>query len=419
LISRHTRVLIAATKWWAPAARMAIALVQNGCRVSALCPAHHPLTLVSGLERVLRYRGLDSVGSLRQAVSGNPCDIIVPCDDGVVAQLHALHREGPSLRKLIEASLGPASSYVITSHRHRLLKVATELGIPVPTTKMVTSIDDVAAWYRDVAPLGVVKVDGESGGNGVRICGSLAESIAAWRDLGARPGLATACKRLAINRDPLALWTRQHAPDQEITIQRFVDGRPANSMFASLNGKLIAVLSVVVLAADGPTGAAMIVRKLNDPRLANNASLIAERLKLTGFYGLDYVLDANTGVPQLIEMNPRSTQLGHLEFTDQRSLVTEFCAAFRGQAAVNPHRPIPGDTVALFPASLAILHTHHARVDAAYLDEPMEEPALVEELKRDPWPERQWLSRMYHALRPFRRTPAIDFEAFGGAPLAD
>jgi len=367
----------------------------------------------------MHYRGLDSLGTLRQSVSGNPCDIVIPCDDGVVAQLHALHRQEPSLRDLIEVSLGPASSYAVTGHRHRLLEVAAELGIPVPTTRKVTSIDDLAAWYRDVAPLGVVKVDGESGGNGVRICRSLDESVVAWRNLGATPSLMTACKRIMVDRDPLALWARQQATNHEITIQQFVDGRPANSMFAALNGKLVAVLSVVVLAANGPTGAAMIVRKLNDPRLANNASLIAERLELTGFYGLDYVLDANTGVPQLIEMNPRSTQLGHLEFTDQRSLVTEFCAAFRSQAAVTAHRPVPGDTVALFPASLAILHTHHARTDAAYLDEPKEEATLVEELKRDPWPQRQWLARVYHALRPLRRTPAIDFEAFGSAPLTE
>src|SRR6185437_12173983 len=109
-------------------------------------------------------------------------DVVVPGDDGVVAQLHALHESDPSLRPLIEASLGAPSGYHVVASRHRLLHTARELGIATPETRVIRRVGDLSAWHMD-HPSGVLKSDGECGGNGVRICHSLRDSLAAWREL--------------------------------------------------------------------------------------------------------------------------------------------------------------------------------------------------------------------------------------------
>jgi hypothetical protein len=139
LNSRRPSVLLVAAKWWPLAARLAIALVRHRCRVRVVCPAGHMLTHISGLDRVDRYSGLDSLACLRRSLREFEPDIIVPCDDGVVAQLHALYEQQPSMREAIARSLGAPENYSIVSSRYKLLSTAMELGISVPKTDMVTS----------------------------------------------------------------------------------------------------------------------------------------------------------------------------------------------------------------------------------------------------------------------------------------
>lgn len=409
LNSRQPLVLIAASKWWSLSARLAAAFVRHGCRVSALCPTGHPLQHLSGLDRIERYEGIRSLSSLSRAIASTPFDLVVPCDDGVVEQLHALHAQEPSQRSVIEGSLGDPQSFALVCSRYRLLATALELGIAVPETRRVLSGRDLALWHKNVAPAAVLKIDGESGGNGVRICASLEESLAAWREFSAPQGFATACKRLAVDRDPLALWTRKSWGKREITMQRVIRGRPANCMVASRSGEIVSLVSVVVLATDGPTGAATIIRRVNDQRMAQAAKLLAKRLRLTGFFGLDFMIEAD--IPYLIEMNPRCTQLGHLEFANQSSLVGAFSAHLRGEIPPAPVNPTPVDTIALFPQSLQSLDAGGRLPDGSFLDVPANEPGLTAELKLRPWPQRRWAARLYHAIRPLKRNTAIEYGA--------
>ncbi len=320
-----------------------------------------------------------------------------------------MHERDPSQRALIEASLGDPSSFPIVRSRRRLLDEALALGIPVPDTRLVRSPEDLAFWHQQIAEVGVVKVDGESGGNGVRICKSLADSLAAWHEFKAPQSLATGWKRLAVDRDPLALWLRKQHRGLEITVQRAVRGQPANCMALCRNGTVLAQVSVMVLASEGLTGAATIIQHVAEPRMGQAAALLAQRLKLTGFFGLDFMIEADTGIPYLIEMNPRCTQLGHLEFSDQGSLAGAFCAEWRGTLQTAADNPIPLDTVALFPQALKTTAAGSWPLDRAYLDVPQDQPELAAELSRQPWPQRRWLARLYHAARPIKRIASVKY----------
>ncbi len=404
-------ILIVASKWWSLSPRLAAALIQHGCTVSALCPIGHPLKFVSGLARIHRYAGIRSLASLTQSLKSTQPDIVVPCDDGVVAQLQALHALEPSLRALIERSLGDPHSFPIVSSRDRLLATASKLGIRVPETRRVASTEDLASWYRHVSPSGVLKIDGGSGGEGVRFCASLEESLSAWRELSAPQGFATALKRLAIDRNPVAVWLGRQRGAPEITVQRIVRGRPANCMAACHRGAVVGLVSVEVLAADGPTGAAMIVRRVHDPRMERATRLLADALQLSGFFGLDFMFETDTGTPYLIEMNPRCTQLGHLEFADQGSLAGAFSARLRGAPPPPAEHPVPFDTIALFPQGMKALRNTSRYRDGTYIDVPRNEPDLIAELEREPWPQRRWAARAYHAFRPITRSAMIEYDA--------
>jgi hypothetical protein len=410
LRSNRPSVLLAAAKWWPLSARLAMALRRHGCEISVVCPAAHPLTYVSDIRHIYPYEGLASLASLRRALRESQADIVIPCDDGVVLQLHALHESDPSLRTLIENSLGPPETYSVVGSRYSFLRTAAELGIRVARTERVDAEQELETWHANVAGSCVLKIDGESGGNGVRISRTLEESRAAWQDLRMAYGFATACKRLAIDRELLALWQRRWQPVHEVTVQQFIPGRPANSMLVCLRGRLLSMVSVVVVVAQGPTGAAAVVRVIQNESMQRSAELVVSRLKLTGFYGLDYILESGTGTPFLIELNPRCTQLGHLELEGKGSLAGCLSAALRGEPSPEAQKPVSSNTIALFPQALAAGEACRAYIETGYHDIPSEEPRLVRELLLPSWPQRQWAARLYHAMSPLNRPGPVSFE---------
>jgi hypothetical protein len=104
-------VLLVSSTRWPLTAKLALAFLRHGCDVQAVCPPDHPFCFVSGISKIYPYRGLGSLRSLHEAITSARPDLIIPCGDDVVWQLHELHRTKPELRPLIERSLGAASGY--------------------------------------------------------------------------------------------------------------------------------------------------------------------------------------------------------------------------------------------------------------------------------------------------------------------
>jgi hypothetical protein len=402
-------VLLASTLWWPLSARLAMRFLRYGCQVSAICPPDHLLAHVPGIGAQYPYRSLDSLASLESAIARAQPDMVIPCDDRVVWQLHELHARRPHLRPLIESSLGRPSEYATVARRHRLLETAHSVGIRIPETREVFSENDVRDWFRGGAVRSVLKIDGTSGGNGVAIVDTEAQALQAYAELARPTPLPTAVKRWVVNGDPLALWSWRNQGSAPITIQRFIPGRPANAMLACWRGEVVALVSVEVLSSLGSTGAGLVVRVIRNPEITRIATLLTERLGLTGFCGLDFILDAETGGAHLIEMNPRCTQLGHLPVSEQGDLAGALYGKLAG-APVEPPPPLGKDVVAFFPQ--AVQAEPRSRYTAqAYLDVPYEQDALVQELLRPPPAHRQLVARLYHAFFPPRNIPAVDFEA--------
>jgi hypothetical protein len=398
--------------WWPLGARFAMAFVRHGCKVSAVCPPGHPMRFISGIDSLHPYKGLGSAASLKAAILATRPDLIVPCDDGVVWQLHELHANNPDLRPLIERSLGDKEAYPTLQKRGEMLQAAAELHIRVPQTETVRSANDLNGWC--VHAPAVLKLDGTWGGEGVIIAPTQDAAKAAFRRLSKPFSAYLAWKRFLINHDPLALWSWRRQAKSSVTVQEFIQGRPANTMFACWNGEILAIVTVEVLASQGATGAATVVRVVQNEEIERAARLLAKKFKLSGFHGLDFILEEQSRAAFLIELNPRCTQLGHLDLLGVGDLAGAVCAKLLDRSAqesapATRHKQLATEsTVAFFPQALN-WNPKSEYLSRGFHDVPWEEPALVRELLRRSWPERQLLSRIYHYFRAPKRPEEVKF----------
>jgi hypothetical protein len=141
-------------------------------------------------------------------------------------------------------------------------------------------------------------------------------------------------------------------------------------------------------------GSSTIVRTIDHPEIAHTSKQLIRQLGLSGFYGLDFILEDGTGYAHLIEMNARATPISHLALGPGRDLVAALNAKLHG----NPHPAAQSVTaksvIALFPDAL-LLAPDSKYLSDSYHDVPWEEPDLVQELARVPYafrgtPEQLW-----------------------------
>lgn len=184
------KILLATTATWYPTARLAMALARAGCEVEAVCPGSHPVRKTAAVRRVHRYSGLAPLRSFARAVAAANPDLIVSGDDLATEHLHRLHaqemRHGKtesSVCALIERSLGTAQSFEVVTARGAFIDAAQQDGVRVPATRVIRSFRDLRDWIGQMGLPAVLKADGTTGGDGVRVAHSLAEAEAAFREV--------------------------------------------------------------------------------------------------------------------------------------------------------------------------------------------------------------------------------------------
>jgi predicted ATP-grasp superfamily ATP-dependent carboligase len=207
-------------------------------------------------------------------------------------------------------------------------------------------------------------------------------------------GAAHILRRLIVNRDPFPLrpwWNRE---ERRILVQSYIEGRPSNCAVVCKDGRLLAGIAVDVVSSLGPTGPATIVRVVDSPAMLGCAERLAHRLKLTGFFGLDFVIEDGSGDTYLIEMNPRGTPLCHLQLGKGRDMIDALWA----QLSNRPPRETPpvtqSDLIAYFPQAWQAIAE---LPPSSYQDIPPDEPELVREILH-PWPDRSLLARAYNQI---------------------
>lgn len=392
------KVLFTDTNRWPSPARLAMGLAASGCTVSAICLTRgHPLLHTSVVRETYPYSSLRPLESLIAAIESAKPQIIVPCDDRGVQHLHELYAHalslgapGKYLVDLLEYSLGDPASFPVVSGRCELLEIARAEGIRVPETKHINGIADFKEWQLSHALPWVLKGDGTFGGRGVRIAESFSQAEVLFSEIQNMFRVGRALKRAIVNRDPFWLRPWWQGVKPAVIVQSFIVGRPANCTAFCWHGEVKALVGVEVVSSDGMLGPANIVRVIDNPEMKLAADRIARRLNLSGFFGLDFMIEESTGATYLIEMNPRCTPLSHLQLGPGRNLVEALSAQLLGR----PQRDIPPvtemDLIAYFPQAW---HNNSEFLAASFQDFPQGEPELVEALLH-PWPDNSLLFRL-------------------------
>jgi hypothetical protein len=373
-------VLIATTSSWFPTARLAMALAHAGCVVDAVCPPRHPLDKISAVHKTYGYRGLAPLKSFARAIAGTKPDLIVPGDDLATLHLHRLHQRegrGSEMAGLIERSLGMPESFPVVYARTGFIELAQQEGIRAPKTEVVASVHALREWVSRMGFPTVLKANGTSGGDGVRIVHTLEEAEHAFRALQAPPLLPRAVKRALVNRDNTLLWPSLLRRRSVVNVQEFVDGREATSAVACWQGTVLGSLHFEVLSKrDSAAGPSSVVRLIESAEMSAAAEGMVRRLNLSGLQGFDFMLEAHTGHAYLIEINPRATQVGHLTLGPGHDLPAALYAAVSGEAVHAAPKVTENDTIALFPQEW-MRDPDSAFLRSAYHDVPWEEPELL------------------------------------------
>lgn len=403
----RSTILIVSSCWWAFPARLAMAFASIGHRVEAVCPAHHPLAKTKAVRALYRYGALRPLQSLGKAIRKSDPALIVPCDDRAVAHLHELHAsdQSPVINAAIESSLGMPGSFSIVERRADLIAAARAEGIRAPDMLQVTTDEELKAALEKIGLPAVMKVDGTWGGLGVKVVQSLGEAIKARRLLSRSVGPMRAFKRLVVDRDPFSIQPAVEGTGPVVNVQSFVEGTPANSAVACWNGEVLASIAVVALRTRGAQGASTVVRVIDHPEMIETSAKLVRRLRLSGFCGFDFLLEAGTCAAHLIEMNARTTPISHLALAEG-NLVTALATQLDGITAIPCTPPITQDIVAFFPQAW-LLEPNSELLYMGFHDIPWGEQALVRELMKLPWPERGFLARLFSRLRRSTGTPSV------------
>jgi len=397
ILNSSPKVLLADTNRWDLGARLAIGLARIGCTVSAVCPTNgHTLLVTRAVKKAFPYKASNPLESLRAAIEKADPDIVIPCCDRSVEHLHQLYGNalkhgaaGEKIVRLIERSLGDPSGYRIVTSRYDLLSLAQEEGVSVPDTTRVSSSADLDLWRTSKSNACVVKVDGTWGGLGVRTIRELDPSERVWDEVTNTSRLTRAIKRLLVNRDPFFFSAWINHTERPIIAQRFIKGRPANCTVFAWKGKVVALIAVEVLRSDGSTGPASVVHLIQNAEMRGAAERIASRLGISGFFGLDFILEEGTGLAYLIEMNARLAPPCYLRFEKGRDLIGAMWASITGQPIPENVRVTESDVIAYQLQSLRKKGTPAG----CFYAEPEGEPELTRELQ-NPFPNRTLLFRL-------------------------
>jgi hypothetical protein len=353
------RVLVASTFTWTTAGRLAVAFDDAGFVVDAVAPVRSILHRIGAVRDAYRLGVTRPLADLRRAIEASSPDLVVPADDPTRQALHRVHEAadsssaaGAAVRAVLERSLGRPDAYPLVYSRRALMTLAADLGHRVPTSADAATGAAALAWKASHVGPAVMKTDGSWGGRGVEVVVDESDVAAAWRRFSRPPRWHRIAKRLVVDCEPWPLRDRLAGRRGEVSIQSYVVGRPGTVAVACLSGEVLAATASEVLVTTRPTGPSTVLRVVDGGEMTDTVIDVVRQLGLSGLCGFDFLIEAETGHPYLLELNPRATPTSHLITADGVDPLATLGSALRGRPPPPRRDPYPGGMVALFPQEI-------------------------------------------------------------------
>ena len=369
---------------------MAVALAKAGFSVESVCPAGHPIAKTTAVKHPFLYRGVAPLKSIVAAIAATNPDLLVCGDDLAVKHLHSLYEQdtragksGKSICELIERSIGRPENFAVIDDRASFMQVAQEAGVRVPETAAIGDHENLDQWIALIGFPTVLKANGTWGGVGVRIVHNTGEARHELDRLQGAPHPSRAVKRFIFDRDSTLLRPSILRHKTGINAQSFIAGTEATSAVACWRGQVLAGLHFEVLQEAHPGGPSTVLRRIAHPEMSAAVEKMVRRLQLSGLHGFDFMLDREFRHAYLIEINPRITQVDHLNFGASQDLAGALFAALSGLEPSSSTAITENDIITLFPKEW-LRDPESAYLRSGYHDVPWDQPELVRAYVRKP-----------------------------------
>jgi len=359
-------------------ARMPFELQRAGFRVALLAPRKALAAQTSYVDTIGYFpdgvKFQEWVGIVAGTVRTVKPALILPGDDVTVRTLMQLVLDPPQglrsdirneLGDLIRRSLGNPAGWMDTIDKSRLFELARRNGIAVADGEIADDAEGAIAIAAELGYPVILRQMFGSGGRGAARCESAAGIHAA---LAAFPGVDA--------------WSPRGK--QRLVVQRWIDGDVVNRASCAWHGKELAGFTRGRLATHpGPLGPASVVEFAGIPAVTEATRALFEAVGMHGLVGTQFIVDRDTHVPYLIEVNRRMLPATHAGALVGVDLAAALFAAVGGSAWTGPsdQPPGPGLRLALFPQEW------YRDADSTWLrtlalDAPWQDPPLLSAMFR-------------------------------------
>ena len=301
-------------------------------------------------------------------------DIIIPLDDRAIRLCRDLiagrgGRLPPSVTALLIRSVGDPVTLDQRLSRAGNCDAARGAGVRTPLQISVTDQQTARRFAHDVGYPIVAKAEHSAGGVGITICRDEKALFEALRG-------SLFKSRMGRLSSLLTRWFRpRHTANRQYILQQFVVGVPTMREVFCWEGRVVAGFSLAKMQSATATGAASVVRTIDNAGMERATAGLVEALGLTGFADVDFIVDKD-GAALCIELNARPTGLTHLGTRFGCSLERALHAMLTGDAFVAPPPPIVDETVAIFPKEW-FRDPNSEALKSAYHDVPWDDPKII------------------------------------------
>jgi hypothetical protein len=301
---------------WGPA-RLPQPLAEAGVQIAILCSERNPLgqsSFVTHHYKMYKLNSWRQFGKTLKLVMSewNP-DLIIPCDEPVVAILHYFLKNTIVARRylsesqisVLRRSLGSVDKLDSMVFKYQTRLLAVELNLKVPLARRVNS---VAAAERAAIEFGFpvyIKKSFSWAGNGSIVCKDLMHVRSTLYSLNKFTSIGKRLMRRLMGKD----W---YPVNTAIEVQTHISGDSVMYSVAALDGKVLGGFSGKRLMTLGSSGPSTIVQIAENTKCRFAVEKMISAMGASGFIAFDFILCSNTGTPFLIECNPRPNQVCHL-----------------------------------------------------------------------------------------------------------
>ena len=276
-------------------------------------------------------------------IDENSPEALVPCDEMAVRLLIMLALEPPPgfnqelitrLVDLVVASMGDPRFYRVSIDKTKLPAAAEALGIRVPEYAIATGVEDAIRRAEALRYPAVIKRRFGFAGEGVAIVSTADELAAAAQQL-LRPDQLD----LGESRPP------------ELLVQAFIAGPYHSQALVAQSGVPLASFAWERHVPTSPVkGQTAVLRFVHSPETLGFSETLCRDFGMSGFFNVQFVIDARTGKAHLLEINRRIVTHTHLGERVGKDLAAALFKGTEGAlaGAASADEDAQG-TVAIFP----------------------------------------------------------------------